>query len=276
MSAPPEGSPAARCRNCGTALTDRYCGHCAQPAALAVPSVASFLRELIDKLLAVNGMLPLTLRTLLLRPGALTADYLDGRRARYVKPLNLYVAISVLFFMLLGFVPGVQLRISPWLDVETRAQPGVSLSADTGIEAVDAVAVRFMQLPDEVRQHRFRDGMLRNASRALLVLVPGFAVLLKLLYPSRLYGEHLLFSLHLHSFAFLVLPLGLIPWPAAGHGLFNDALSLWIAVYLYLALRRVYSGGRVATLARTAGIVSIYALAMAAAALGLAQFASGA
>ncbi len=40
-------------------------------------------------------------RPLLLRPGVLTRGYLAGRRSRYLAPLQLYLLVSLVFFLAL-------------------------------------------------------------------------------------------------------------------------------------------------------------------------------
>jgi len=255
------------CPNCGTRFADLYCPHCAQPAKIAIPTVGKFAADLAEKTLAIHGKLPLTLRMLLLHPGALTADYLEGKRERYLKPLNLYVAVSLVFFLLLSLVPGISVRIGPALDITTESVAESRIEAQTGIAAIDARVAGFGQLSPERQQHILRDGMIRNAPRALFLLVPLFAVLLQLLYRQRRYGEHLLFALHFHSFAFLVLLLGLVPWPEPLHEWVNDALNLVLLAYLLLALRRVYASDWVAAMWRVVAIAAIYALVLTLAAL---------
>ena len=257
------------CPNCGTRYADRYCPHCAQPARIAVPTVRQFVAEFAEKALAIQGKLPLTLRILLTSPGQLSADYFAGRRERYLKPLNLYVAVSVLFFLLLSLVPGLSVRIGPVLEINTEAVAESRIESQTGIATIDARVARFADLSAERRQQLLRDGVVRRAPQALLLLVPLFAGLLKLLYPRRYYGEHLLFALHFHSFAFLALLPGLVPWPQPLHDALNTAVNVVLLVYLLLALRCVYRSGWPGTVARVLLIAVVYALLLALAALAV-------
>ncbi|MGK5036920.1 DUF3667 domain-containing protein [Janthinobacterium sp. LB3P118] len=43
---------------------------------------------------------------LLFRPGALSNEYIAGRRVRYVEPLRVYLTFSILFFAILKFGSG--------------------------------------------------------------------------------------------------------------------------------------------------------------------------
>ncbi|WP_218079932.1 DUF3667 domain-containing protein [Anthocerotibacter panamensis] len=77
-----------------------------------------------------------------------------------------------------------------------------------------------------------------NLPQAMFLLLPLFALLLKLLYrrAKHLYVEHLTFSLHFHSFVFILLSLSTL--------INNQMVSLLVTVaigfYLLFALKTVY------------------------------------
>lgn len=272
----PEHPQPQVCANCGTHFGGHYCPHCGQDAHIKVPTAAKFLNDLVEKYFGVEDRLPLTLRLLFLRPGQMTVDYLEGRRQRYISPLRLYLAASVLFFVALSFVPGLAVDIgASGVEITTLAVRESSITAHTGIAAIDTRVARFMMLSLDARSHVLRDGMIRSAPQALLLLIPLFAALLKLLYRRRLYGEHLLFALHFHTLAFLLLPIGLVPWPQPLHDIVNNGLNLLLAGVLLLMLRRVYGGGWAVTLARLVTILATYALALAGVALAAVLLAVG-
>ncbi|WP_295997901.1 DUF3667 domain-containing protein [Rugamonas sp.] len=93
----------AHCLNCGSASSGNYCAHCGQETVLHRPSALEFLHEFVGHYVALEGKLTGTLGRLLFRPGALTVEYLAGRRVRFVQPLRLYLTLSVLFFALMKF-----------------------------------------------------------------------------------------------------------------------------------------------------------------------------
>lgn len=85
---------------------------------------------------------------------------------------------------------------------------------------------------------RLTERLLRDVPKAVVILLPVFAIFLKLLYirRRRLYVEHLVFILHVHAFAFLLAtPLILLPdrWP-------TGLVWLLIPAYIFWAMRRVY------------------------------------
>ena len=104
-------------------------------------------------------------------------------------------------------------------------------------------------------------GMFSAAPTVLFVLLPFFALLLKIFYifKRRLYMEHLIVAMHSQAFLMLsilvLLALGLLRgWlvPHAGwlsilFSLLRAAALVWIFVYLFLMQKRVYRQGWIMT-----------------------------
>jgi len=93
------------CLNCGTRLLGQYCGHCGQRSRSRLISIWQLLREAFGDLLELDSRIWRTLIPLLVRPGRLTRDYLEGRRARYMPPFRTYLVLSVMFFVVAFFDP---------------------------------------------------------------------------------------------------------------------------------------------------------------------------
>ena len=70
------------CLNCGDELRGHFCAACGQRSVPANPTVAEFAGDVWQELSGYDGRIAATFRNLL-RPGRLTVDYLQGRRARY-------------------------------------------------------------------------------------------------------------------------------------------------------------------------------------------------
>ena len=85
----------AHCRNCGSPLYGEHCYACGQPTKGLVRHFSSILGDFADTLLNVDGRLLRTLPALLLKPGFLTREYIDGHRVRYVSPVRLFVFLCI-------------------------------------------------------------------------------------------------------------------------------------------------------------------------------------
>src|SRR5690349_19840690 len=99
-SAPPAAAAAgARCDNCGASVPGRYCGNCGQRLEPPVHSLWHFLTVAMEDVTHADSRLWRTLWALLFKPGFLTRQFLDGRRASYLPPVRLYLVLSVVFFL---------------------------------------------------------------------------------------------------------------------------------------------------------------------------------
>ena len=91
----PPGTP---CANCATSLQGTYCHVCGQEAEDFHKSSWKLLIEAIESLLHLDGRMFSTLPNLVRRPGQLTRDYLDGKRASQVAPFRMFLVILLVAF----------------------------------------------------------------------------------------------------------------------------------------------------------------------------------
>jgi hypothetical protein len=114
--------------------------------------------------------------------------------------------------------------------------------------------------------HDFVGSMIDQAPYVMFLMLPIFAFLLKLLYirRSRLYVEHLIFSLHLHAFAFFAFTVGILlgetnsEWLHTAGG-WIDASPL---LYLVLAMAHVYDQGLIKSTIKASFLLFIYTIVL--------------
>lgn len=324
--------PDRPCLNCGDPTPGEYCPTCGQRKVDVQVSVRAMVMDVLEDQFVLNRRLPKTLGALLFRPGFLTVEHVNGRIVRYVQPFRLYLASSIVFFLLISFLglrmiaraefgvgppvgdpveeeaalaqidsviadPGTPPAVRGVLlstrgAVAARADtagveradtagtrpdtaPGAAsmnwlgdLEATTGIPAVDSViAQRLDRLSRMEPREALRTSLgdfLGYVPTMMFVLLPVFALFLKLLYigKGRFYAEHFVFLLHTHSFVYLVFTLLLLfrGWIT---GAITALLIGWIFAYLYLAMRRVYGQGRFMTLVKYSVLGFAYAAVLA-------------
>jgi hypothetical protein len=82
-----------------------------------VPSLVEFLGEAAEVFTHADSRLWRTFEPLLFRPGFLTQQFLQGRRASYLPPFRLYIVISLLFFLVVSLTA----QVSPHTAVSSNA-----------------------------------------------------------------------------------------------------------------------------------------------------------
>lgn len=85
------------CLNCDTPLIDVHCHRCGQPA-LVHRTLGDFFHDLLHGVLHFEGKIWRTIPRLIWNPGALTREYIAGRRANYVSPIALFLFGVFLMF----------------------------------------------------------------------------------------------------------------------------------------------------------------------------------
>ncbi len=265
---------AAACPNCSRALPlprPKFCPACGQETHIRPPRLGEFLQQFGGAYFATEGALWRTLKLLLIKPGELTRQYLAGRRKHYVLPLRLYLSISLVVLLLLRLGGGGPVEVEVDVDGQGTAQPETHAKAKTpskaNISILGAGDMGFglkdgvffcRQMPDWVCKRakkrididpkavsgeleRFKDRFIGNVGAAMFLLLPSFALWMKLAYWNRhlRYTEHLVFALHVHAFWFLAFALMFANlWWLTALG------CSAVPVYTMLAMRRVYGGPR--------------------------------
>ena len=232
------------CLNCGAHLRGQYCGHCGQRSRSRLISLWELVSDAFGDLFELDSRLWRTILPLLVRPGLLTHDYLQGRRARYMPPFRMYLVLSVIFFVVAFFDPREELGlffeqpVAEDIDASSAAQQDSGLIIRVGengpeeldedcdiessdIEGVPRIFARFLSVERLTRVceqivadkgKTLGEKVINNTPTALIVLLPLMALVLKILYPlsRRYYVEHLLFFVHFHAFVFLLLTLEIL------------------------------------------------------------------
>ncbi|HEX6369217.1 MAG TPA: DUF3667 domain-containing protein [Longimicrobium sp.] len=108
-----------------------------------------------------------------------------------------------------------------------------------------ATETRLNAMPRNEAVRTLIEAFEENAPVGVFVMMPLFALILKMLYvrQKRFYVEHFVFSLHVHAFVFSV---GAVLMLARWNWL-QVVLLAWFLLYLFLSLKRVYGQGIVAT-----------------------------
>ena len=334
----PEASP--NCLNCGARLRGQYCGTCGQRSRSRLISLWELISDAFGDLFELDSRLWQTLVPLLIRPGRLTHDYLQGRRARYMPPFRMYLVLSLLFFVVAFFDPNKELGLLfepepvPVAEEEAADPPNAAEQVQEVIDELNEQGIVIDEDPSEhlqIDENGFRftfdeddvgvddecnvgasdleelpgwlarrltverlqrvcertrlddgeglkDNLVDNIPAALIILLPLMAFVLKALYPlsKRYYVEHLLFFVHFHAFFFLILTLQILFMRLTSRlGIPEEiailtivVTSFYIAIYLFVAMRRVYGQGRIITFLKYIALVTAYSMGFALTMLG--------
>ena len=261
------------CLNCGTNIQLDYCPECGQREIDPDPTLDEFAHEIAEEFLHWDGKLALTYRTLLTKPGVLTAEFLAGKRVRYISPIRVYLTCSVLFFFLNAVLPARTMidrnghRVAAGvIQVGTSTpQELQKLDAEAAQPGLRGFWLRHMARAMRQPEH-LQAASTSGIPKAMFVLVPAFAALIGLVYRDRRrrYPQHLAFALHVHAVLFLALAAMLVggfPMLGWARPVIDFAVAAWFTIHIVMATRRVYGGSNRSAIMRLGAAFGLYFLA---------------
>ena len=262
------------CLNCGEKLRGNFCSQCGQENVhLAIP-FKHLLHEFFHDYFHFDSRFRASISLLLTRPGFLTKEYIEGKRSRYIPPLRMYIFISILFFL----IPTKETPIK-FTTQEKQTQTGTNFSWSADEERLpynrDSVSAILEPLKKDnsgianffidkfsiaLREpEKTTEQFYHNMPKMMFLLMPLFALLLKLLYirSQKYYVEHLIFSLHFHTIVFVLLTVlllfDLLPF-APIHTYIIPVMKFSVTIgvlwYLYKAMKYVYAQPRGKTITK--------------------------
>ena len=267
---------AGRCLNCGAPLHGAFCAGCGQRVVPPHPTVRELAGDAWHELTGYDGRIMATIRGLA-RPGFLTREYIEGRRAHFLPPIRVYLIVSLIYFVIAASVPD---------DLSTREAGSVSGPGGMRIGVTDSgndpgsFAEDRAELLKELDSAPwylrpmirslaedpagFRRRMFTIMPRVFFVLLPVFAGVVALFYRQHHFPTALIFAVHLHAFAFVVFAVSEALKLTGREHLaerLGAVLALAFAVYALKAFRAVYGGRWPITIVKATAIGFLYLIA---------------
>lgn len=240
------------CPTCNEARQTAFCPACGEkPLHGHDLTLVGLLEQGVEAITHLDGRVFKTFRTLVTRPGALTAGYLRGQRRAFIGPLPTFLIANVFFFAMQTLF-SANVFSNP-----LRSQTHDQFYSDSVVPLVQA-RIAALHTTEALYAPVFDHAVVVNAKSMIILMTPPLTLLAALLFVrSRqpLVG-HVVFSIHFYAFWLVVfsvlLPLMIVmlggTFALVGISLSTlqwDTLvsSLLVSVagvYLYAAVGRVY------------------------------------
>lgn len=286
------------CLNCNKAFSEavNFCPDCGQENHEFRQPLRSILGDVFENLLNIDSRFLKTLSTLIIAPGKITKEYNAGLRKSYAPPIRFYLFASLIYFLLYPIASGslqndpdeklidsfeeiltdtdsitlnlgmqsIRLKTGELLEISEFSDVQVdSFFVARGLEPTFFAKKLFHQSARLFNSNgrSLNQQMMRNISIGMFFLMPVFAGLIALFYrrQNRFFVEHLIYSIHLHTLAFLWMTFLLL-------FLYFDFLSyefltfIGILPYLIVSQMKVYEASFKQVLLKSIGILITYGL----------------
>jgi hypothetical protein len=130
-----------KCANCDTPLNGVFCSKCGQHAHIH-RTLAGVGHDFLHGITHFDGKTWTTLPMLAFRPGKLTREYIEGKRARYVGPVPLFLLVIFLMFFVFSFV-----HLNPGNFGAIATSAGTKAGLDREIAKIDTDLATARALP---------------------------------------------------------------------------------------------------------------------------------
>lgn len=263
------------CLNCGTTVPDKYCTNCGQENLELRENFLHLMLHSVGHYFHFESKFFNSLIPLFTKPGYLTKEYFAGRRASHLNPISMYISISILFFFL--FTANSNSNKKEIL--KEKEADKKTIVAETEIPAKDNITIAGWDVPieglnakfrevkqDETKNALFRNKLVSHLPKVMFILLPLFALILKLVNfrSKKFYAEHLIYSIHVHSFLFLFYAIlialkWLLPFLSGWIMFAGFIVSLW---YIYRSMRTIYMSSRWRTVSKFMMLAFAYTFLM--------------
>jgi hypothetical protein len=246
-----------RCPSCGTENSGGYCGNCGEKEINESDySLQHYAKEVTTEFTSLESKLFRSIWLLLTKPGFLSSEYFRGRRVQYMKPLQLFVFLNVVYYFSLTLF--VATTFTTPLATQLRMNDYYSGYAQ---RRVDQKLLREQTSYQDFEQ-KYNERTSVLSKTLIFLLIPVFAFLFFLLFfrKRKYFVEHVVVATHFWSFNLILLGVIL---PAisvllirllggfhvssaivTSDGPATVALQICIGLYLFAMLRRFYVASR--------------------------------
>jgi len=246
-----------QCPSCGLKTLGRFCATCGEKeVGVEDYSLRRYLEEAGAAITLLESKVFRSVWLVASRPGHLSSEYFRGRRVRYLKPLQLFVFLNVVYYFSLSLFSATtfttplatQLHMNNYYPAYASRQVEHKLQKE--------------QISYAVLEAKYNERTGVLSKTLIFLLIPIFALLFFMLFfrKRKYFVEHVVVATHFWSFNLIllgvILPLVsvLLIWVFKGLNIStayvrNDAiasgvLQICFGVYLFIMLRRSYGASR--------------------------------
>lgn len=222
------------CKSCGNTFQGKYCNRCGEKVYNDHDkSLLHFFEEGFHFITHFEGTFFITLKTIFTRPGQLSADYCDGQRRKYFKPVSFFLLLVVLYLIFPFFV-GLNMPLSGHLSQPTYGAYAQERVMHYLAEHPGVTKIQLAQL--------FAAKSEKTSKILLFSIIPACALLFWTLNFRRrpYYFDHLIFATEFNSaylmVVFFITPLLLTIFNYVAHTFFHQNWPLgeaFIALCMY-------------------------------------------
>ncbi len=200
------------CRTCGAKLEGAYCSDCGEKAFIpGEHTIRHFFGDVLNAITFLDSKFLRTLKLMIVKPGAMSYQYINGRRVPFIKPMSMFFIVNLIYFM---FAMGDALNSTLYSQLNNMPHSSIAKSM---VEK----KIKSEKVSEKAFTAAYEDQSTNMAKMWLVLIVLYFSIPLALVnFGKKVYFfDHLVVSLEFMSIATIYMFM-LLPWLVTlGHSL---------------------------------------------------------
>ena len=260
--------PRHACKSCGNVFTGLYCNLCGEKVLEPKDrSFKSFLQNVLIAITFADNKFVKSIWLVMRNPGFLSREYVEGKRVNYIRPLQLFFVLNLIYFLF----PLLQLfNTSLRTQMYLRTHSPIVRAMVHAKVGNDPLALRGYEL-----MYNEKTNSLAKLLIILFVIVAAIPMALIYRRRNRYFTDHVTLAVELTTFnlavnalllsLFLMLTNTLLHWTHMGWEKYLDDLTLTIifiltnSYFLFAAGRNFYGQyGKMLLLKIVLGLLGLF------------------
>jgi len=271
------------CPNCGTQLPveANFCQNCGQENHHQRVTLGTLLKDLVHENFTWDAKAIRSIVPLIIKPGLLTLEFMNGKRANYNRPLRLYLFVSFVYFVVSGFV-GDQTDSDVEVEAVENADEFIKVNfAEGESDSIELATIHqdssgwkgneFLKtnFPEATASIETREGLLRFQEALLnslpmffFAIIPAFGFWMFLLFYRRgsYYVDSFVFSLHGQTAIFIGVLIVIIVQMIFPREIFSFIMFFLLFYYFAVAAKRVYKVSLFGSIIRLVAVLILHGI----------------
>ena len=190
------------CPSCGTKSKRRFCCKCGEKELSSHDySIRHYLKEFFSELTSFDSKVARSMWLVVTKPGLLSCEYFQGRRVRYMRPLQLFVFLNVIYYFSISMFYATTFTTP--LETQLRMNNYYPFYAEMRVEK----KIQKEQINYSALEAKYNQKTNVLSKTLIFLLIPIFAILFyALFFRKRKYlVEHVVVATHFWCFNLVLL-----------------------------------------------------------------------
>lgn len=253
----------SKCITCNTELQGEYCHQCGEKKIIPHKdnSLAHFAEEALDGLMHLDAKFIKTFWPLISKPGFLVVEYNRGHRKPYMKPVQLFVLASVLFYFIF---PTSYLFFSSVKNIEIGYEYNIYTTNvfhyDIGKQLQQIATEK--HITTEQAAYDVTQEAAHKSKAFLFIILPFFALMFYALFrkSTPYFIPHLILTVYLFSFFIVanLIAVSTMVWLLRfrdANDLYFYCMAIAFFIYILLSVRKVYKNNWIKSVLKSMVVV---------------------